>query len=367
MALTDSLDPSKPYSLVSLRLADLPNEVIGSPSLRRLTLVKTLSGAHGLVTEVQQFKEASVTGIRSVDGAIEEFNVPDREAAVLRALEGVPAFDIATRRLALMRIFRDDPIRAALLEDCAALRFDSATRKESEGLTDKYTQALFADVFAESEKGSTQTVADLIGQLVRASASPDPAERKRAKSHLVDIQRRFQLNDISDLIPFLSDFELLVTAIGHYRRCFLDLLPKLELQDAELYTLTLATDPMTSTMLTTVSRYLGQTVILIEKFFVTFDESFDKIVSSAEPQTFNQLQENLQKGYAAIGALLCGWGIRIQAVDEFTQRQRRIPRAAARIGAIREFVCKHLHDGSSDFEDLNKAIDFLHRAFHARG
>jgi hypothetical protein len=230
------------------------------------------------------------------------------------------------------------------LKDCAALQFDSATRKETEGLTDKCTQALFADVFAESEKGSIQTVADLIAHRDKASASPDPAERKRAKSHLLDIQRRFRLNDISDLIPFFSDFELLVTAIGHYRRCFLDLLPHTHMQllDAEIHTLSRATDQTTSTMLTTVSHDLGQTVMWIERFFAAFDESFDTIISSAEPQTFNQLQKNLQRGYAATGALLCGWGLRIQAVDAFMQRQRPTPRAAARIEVVREFVCKHL-------------------------
>jgi hypothetical protein len=364
MPLTDSLDPSKPYSLVSLRLADLPEEVIGSPTLRRLTLVKTLSGAHGLVTEVQQFKEASVTGIRSIDGAIEEFNVGTGEAAVLHVLERVPAFDVATRRLALMRIFRDDPVRASLLEDCAALHFDSATRSETEALTEKYTQALFADVFTESEKGSIKTVADLITHLDKASASANPAERKRAKSHLLDIQRRFQLRDISGLIPFFSDFELLVTAIGHYRRCFLGLLPHMRLLDGDTHSLSRTADQTTTAMLTAVSRYLGQTVTWIERFFVVFDESFDKIIASAEPQTFKRLQENLQRGYAAIGALLCGWGLRIQAVDEFLQRQNRNPRAAVRIAAIREFVCKHLHEGSPDFDDLNKAIGFLREASH---
>jgi len=172
------------------------------------------------------------------------------------------------------------------------------------------------------------------------------------------------LNDVSDILPFFSDFELLVTAIGHYRRCFLDLLPHMELLDAELHALSRTTDQMTTIMLTTVAHYLSQTVIWIERFFAAFDESFDAIISSAEPQTFNQLQKNLQIGYATIGALLCGWGLRIQAVDAFMQRQRSTPRAAARIGVIREFVCKRLHEGDSDFEDLNKAIGFLRKASH---
>jgi hypothetical protein len=362
--LTDSLDPSKPYSLVSLRLGDLPTEIIRSPAFRQLTLVKTLGGEHGLVTEVQQFKEGSVTGIRSIDGAIEEFNIFRDEVVVLRALEGVPAFDIATRRLALTRLFRDDPMRTALIEDCPALQFDSAMRNENEGLTEKYTQALFADVFTDDEKGSIRSVADLIDRLDKASSSAVPAERARAKSHLVDIQQRFQLHDITDLIPFFSDFELLVTAIGHYRRCFLDLLPHMEALDTELRTLSRATDQMTTAMLTSVSRFLRETVDWIQRFFTAFDESFDKIIASAEPQTFNHLQENLQIGYAAIGALLCGWGLRIQAVDAFMQRQRPAPRAAARIGVIREFVCKHLHEGSSDFANLENAIDFLLDASH---
>src|SRR5476651_1472597 len=173
MPLTDALDPSKPYSLVSLRLGDLPTEVIRSPAFRQLTLVKTLGGAQGLITGVQQFKEGSVAGIRSIDGAIEEFDIFKDEAAVLRALEGVPAFDIATRRLALMRIYRDDAVRTSLLEGCAALQFDSATRNENEAPTEKYTQALFADVFTDDEQGSVRNVADLIDRLDKASSSPN--------------------------------------------------------------------------------------------------------------------------------------------------------------------------------------------------
>src|SRR5229473_5793348 len=74
--LTAALDPAKPHSLVSLALGDLPVEIIGSPVLRRLKLVKTLRGKHGLETEVQQFHNESGIGIRSIAAAIREFDVP---------------------------------------------------------------------------------------------------------------------------------------------------------------------------------------------------------------------------------------------------------------------------------------------------
>jgi hypothetical protein len=356
--LTTALDPTKPYSLVSLSLDQLPVEVVGSPVLRRLKLVKTLSGEHGLATEVQQFQEKCGTGVRSIAAAIQEFNLPPGEAAVLQALEKAAAFDIASRRLALLRVFRDDPVRRQLLENCAALRLDHATRQATEALTQKYTQALFANVFTGGPEG-IRTVAELVARLNQVSAHADPAERKRAHAHILNIQQRFQLNDVSDILPFLSDFELLVTAMGYYRQGFVDLVPYMRNLESEVQALSPPDSQMISAMLASVGHHLSQAVIWIERFFQAFDASFDDILSTAQPQTFKQLQENLQRAYGTIGALLCAWGLRIQALHAFTHQQRTPPRPAARIDMIREVVCKHLTGDDFKPEDLGETIDFL--------
>jgi len=356
--LTAALDPANPYSLVSVPLDQLPLEVVGSASLRRLKLVKTLGGEHGLATEIQQFQEKSGTGIRSIAAAIQEFNLPHGEAAVLQALEKAAAFDIASRRLALLRVFRDDPVRRQLLEDCAALRLDHVTRQATEALTQKYTQALFANVFTGGPEG-IRTVAELVARLDQASAQADPAERKRAQAHIRNIQQRFRLNDVSDILPFLSDFELLVTAIGYYRQGFLDLVPYMRNLETEVRSLSPPDNQMISTMLAAVGHHLGQATNWVERFFQAFDGSFDNILSTAEPQTFKQLQENLQSAYATIGALLCAWGLRIQALNAVVHQQRTPPRPAARIDMIRELVCKHLTDDDFKPEDLRGPVDFL--------
>jgi hypothetical protein len=361
--LTDALDPTQRYSLVSLALADLPAEIIASPILRRLKLVKTLSGEHGLVTEVQQFQESSVAAIRSIDGAIQEFNLPKDEAAVLHALQSTAAFDIASRRLALMQIFRDHPVFRPLLEDCAALRFDHATQKAIEPLTRKYTQALFANVFTDGLEG-IRTIGDLVSRLDQLSVHADPVERQRARAHVLNLQQRFRLNDVSDILPFFSDFELLVTAISHYRRCFLDLAPHMRRLEADVHTLSQPDNQLISAMLAMVSRHLSETVASIERFFQAFDASFDAIISTAEPNIFKELQENLQRAYATIGARLCGWGLRVQAMHAFMQQQRRPPSAQARIDIVRQVVCKHLNEGDLDPEDLKDAVAFLRRARH---
>ena len=356
--LTAALDPAKPYSLVSVLLDQLPVEVVGSPALRRLKLVKTLGGEHGLATEIQQYQEKSGTGIRSIAAAIQEFNLPPGEAAVLQALEKAAAFDIASRRLALLRVFRDDPVRRQLLEDCAALRLDQATRQATEALTQKYTQALFANVFTGGPEG-IRTVAELVARLDQVAAHADPAERKRAQAHIRNIQQRFRLSDVSDILPFLSDFELLVTAIGYYRQGFLDLLPHMRSLETEVQSLSPPDNQLISAMLASVSHHLSRAVSWIERFFQAFDASFDNILTTAEPQTFKQLQENLQSAYATIGALLCAWGLRIQALNAFVHQQRMPPRPAARIDMIREVVCKHLTDDDFKPEDLAGPIEFL--------
>jgi hypothetical protein len=350
--LTAALDPAKPSSLVSLPLGDLPVEIIGSPLLRRLKLVKTLRGKHGLDTEVQQFHNDSGIGIRSIAAAISEFNVPEDEAAVLRALRRTAAFDIASRRLALLPEFRNDPIRRRLLEDCAALRFDRATRQATEALTARYTRALFAGVFAGDREGRLNDVA----------ASGDPAGRKRAHAHLRDLQQRFRLNDVGELLGFFGDFELLVTAIGYYRQNFLDLAPHMQRLEMDARALSPPDNRLISDMLATVSDHLCQTLTWIEKFFNAFDASFDDIVSSAEPQTFKQLQEKLQGAYRTIGARLCAWGLRLQAMHAIAQRQHRPPKNLAQIDMIREVVCRHLIQSDLGCEEIDDAIDFLRQA-----
>jgi len=360
--LTDALDPAKPHSLVSLPLADLPVEIIGTPALRRLTLVKTLGGEHGVVTEVQQFREANGTGIRSVASTICEFDVPAEEAAVLHVLEEAAAFDVASRRLALSPIFRDNPERSKLLNESAALRFDPETQKATEGLTQKYTQALFANVFEDCQAG-VQSIADLVARLNQASSDPDPAQRKRVQTHIIYLQQRFQLGDVTDILPFFSDFELLVTAIAYYRQNFLALVPHMRRLEADIPALSQQQqNPLILTMLARVGRHLRQTALWIELFFQTFDASFDDILSGAEPQTFKALQESLQKAYAAIGRLLCGWGLRLQAMQAGTERKRQPPSEVTRINMIRELVCKHLNEDELRPRDLDDAIGFLRQA-----
>jgi hypothetical protein len=327
-----------------------------------LTLVKSLGGEHGVVTEVQQFREANGTGIRSVASTISEFNVPDKEAEVLHVLEEAAAFDIASRRLALSQIFRDNPDGTRLLNDCAALRFDAVTQKATERLTQKYTQTLFANVFAACQ-AEVQSVADLVVCLNRASNDPDPAQRKRVQSHIVYLQERFQLRDVADILPFFSDFELLVTAIAYYRQNFVGLVPHMRRLEADIRALSKQQhNQLNLNMLARVSRHLSQTAILIERFFQAFDASFDNILSAAEPNTFKQLQENLQKAYATIGRLLCGWGLRLQAVQVFTERQRQLASEVTRINMIRELVCKHLREDELHPQDLDDAIGFLRQA-----
>jgi hypothetical protein len=359
--LTAALDPAKPSSLVSLPLGDLPVEIIGSPLLRRLKLVKTLRGKHGLDTEVQQFHNDSGIGIRSIAAAISEFNVPEDEAAVLRALRRTAAFDIASRRLALLPEFRNDPIRRRLLEDCAALRFDRATRQATEALTARYTRALFAGVFAGDREG-IRTIGQLVARLNEVAASGDPAGRKRAHAHLRDLQQRFRLNDVGELLGFFGDFELLVTAIGYYRQNFLDLAPHMQRLEMDARALSPPDNRLISDMLATVSDHLCQTLTWIEKFFNAFDASFDDIVSSAEAQTFKQLQEKLQSAYRTIGARLCAWGLRLQAMHAIAQRQHRPPKNLAQIDMIREVVCRHLIQSDLACEEIDDAIDFLRQA-----
>jgi hypothetical protein len=359
--LTAALDPAKPHSLVSLALGDLPVEIIGSPALRRLKLVKTLRGKHGLETEVQQFHNESGIGIRSIAAAIREFNVPDDEASVLHALRRTASFDIASRRLALLPEFRDDPKRRRLLEESPALRFDRATQQATEAVTARYTRALFADVFAGDRQG-IRSIGQLVARLNAVAASGDPAERKRARAHVRDLQDRFRLNDVGELLRFFGDFELLVTAIGYYRQNFLDLAPHMQRLDMDVRALSPPDIPLISAMLAMVSNHLHHTVTWIEKFFNAFDASFDDILSSAEPQTFKELQEKLQGTYRTIGARLCGWGLRIQAVHAFTQRQNGPVRNLAQIDMIREVVCKHLNPSDLDGDEIDAAIHFLRQA-----
>jgi len=359
--LTEALDPSHPYSLVCLSLSDLPAEVIGTQALRRLKLVKTLGGERGLTTEVQQFQDQSGTGIRSIAATIQEFNLPKGEVAVLRALERATAFDIASRRLALLSVLSDDPVRSRLLEDCAALRLDRASQQATEALTMKYTLALFAGVFTDGQEG-VRSIGQLVARLNRASANADLAERKRAQAHVVHLQQRFQLKDVGDLLRFFGDFELLVTAIGYYRRSFAGLVPHMRQLDVNVRALSPPDDQMTATMLATVSAHLNHAVTKIEQFFDSFDASFDDILSSAEPQTFKRLQENLQRAYGRVGALLCGWGLRLQAVEAFMRRQRMPPKAQAQIDMIREVVCRHLDQSDLNFTEIDDAIRFLREA-----
>ena len=361
--LTDALDPANPYSLVCLPLADLPPEIIGSPSLRRVKLVKSLSGERGLVTEVQQFQESSVTGVRSIEGAIREFHLPKEEALTLLALRGVAAFDIASRRLALMRLFHDDPARGQLIEDCAALRFDPDTRQKTEALTRKYTQALFANIFTDNPEG-VRSVGELVARLDKLAASSDVAERKRAQAHVLHIQQRFRLQNVGDILPFFSEFELLATAIAHYRGCYLDLVPHMQQLHADLRALNQPEHELNAIMLAQVAHSLGEARSLIENFFQAFDTSFDAIVSSAEPDTFKCLQEYLQGAYAAIGTLLCSWGLRLQAAFAFTQ-QRRSLTPTSRIDMIREVICKHLNERGAGIGALSHATAFLRDAKHA--
>jgi hypothetical protein len=314
-----------------------------------------LRGKHGLETEVQQFHNESGIGIRSIAAAIREFDVPDGEAAVLHALRRTASFDIASRRLALLPEFRDDPMRRRLLEESAALRFDRATQQATEALTARYTRALFADVFAGDRQG-IRSIGQLVARLNAVAASGDPAERKRARAHVRDLQHRFRLNDIGELLRFFGDFELLVTAIGYYRQNFLDLAPHMQRLDMEVRALS------HSPMLATVSDHLHHTVTWIEKFFNAFDASFDDILSSAEPPTFKQLQEKLQGTYRTIGARLCAWGLRIQAMHAFTQRQSGPVRNLAQIDMIREVVCKHLNPSDLDGDEIDEAIHFLRQA-----
>jgi hypothetical protein len=359
--LTAALDPANPQSLVSLSLGDLPVEILASPVLRRLKLVKTLRGSRGLETEVQQFHNESGIGIRSIAAAIREFSVAEDEAAVLHALRRAAAFDIASRRLALLPVFRDDPLRRRLLEESAALRFDGATRQATEALTARYTRALFAGVFAGDSDG-IRSIGQLVGRLNAVAAGGDAAERKRAQAHVRHLQQRFRLNDIGELLRFFGDFELLVTAIGYYRQNFLDLAPHMRRLDMDVRALSPPDIPLISTMLATVSDHLDQTVTWIEKFFNAFDASFDDILSTAEPQTFKQLQEKLQGTYRVIGGRLCAWGLRLQAMHAATQRQSGPMRNLAQIDLIREVVCKHLHPTDLDGAEIDEAIHFLRRA-----
>jgi hypothetical protein len=359
--LTAALDPAKPQSLVSLALGDLPVEIIGSPALRRLTLVKTLRGKDGLETEVQQFHNESGIGIRSIPAAIREFNVPEDEASVLQALSRTASFDIASRRLALLPEFRNDPRRRRLLEQSAALRFDRATQQATEALTARYTRALFADVFAGEREGM-RSIGQLVARLNAVAAAGDPAERRRAQAHVRDLQQRFRLNNIGELLCFFGDFELLVTAIGYYRQNFLDLAPHMRRLDMDVRALPAADNPLISAMLAMVSDHLHQTMTWIERFFSAFDASFDDILSSAEPQTFKQLQEKLQSTYRTIGARLCAWGLRLQALHASSQRRRRPVGSLAQIDLIREVICKHLDRRDLDSHEIDEAIHFLRKA-----
>jgi hypothetical protein len=130
------------------------------------------------------------------------------------------------------------------------------------------------------------------------------------RPHIVHLQQRFQLKDVGDLLRFFGDFELLVTAIGYYRRSFAGLAPHMRQLDVNVRALSPPDDRMTATatMLATVSAHLNHAVTKIEQSFDSFDASFDDILSSAQPQTFKRLQESLQRAYGRIGALLCGWG-----------------------------------------------------------
>jgi hypothetical protein len=357
----DALDPANPYSLVSLPLGDLPVEIIGLPVLRRLTLVKTLAGQNGLVTEVQQFSEAIGTGIRSIGSTIQEFSVSPGEAAVLMALGRAASFDLASRRLALARLFREDPIRSKLLDDCPALRFDQATRKATEGLTQRYTKALFAHVFNE-DSAEIRSIADLVARLDRASSDPDPTQRQRVQTHIVRLQEQFRLPTVADILPFLSEFELFVTAIGHYRQNFLALVPHMQRLEKTIQDLSQPDNQMISRMLDRLSRHLGQTMSSIERFFDAFDSSFDGILATAVPETFKQLQESLQRAYATIGRLLCAWGLRLQALQNSADRQRRPLNHAAQLDIIRELICKQLNDDDLHPRDLQDAIAFLKQA-----
>lgn len=178
---------------------------------------------------------------------------------------------------------------------------------------------------------------------------------------MLHMQQRFQLNDVSDRLPFFSEFELLVTAIGHYRRCYLDLVPHMQRLQAELRALAEPDSERNAAMLAQVARSLGQTMSLVETFFQAFDVSFDAIVSNAEPRTFRLLHEYLQGAYATIGVLLCGWGLRLQALSASTQR-RRSPTGFARTDVIREVVCKHLDQSHADIGALRYATEFLRQA-----
>jgi hypothetical protein len=153
-----------------------------------------------------------------------------------------------------------------------------------------------------------------------------------------------------------------VTAIGYYRQNFLDLAPHMRRLDMDVRALVPSDNQLISAMLDSVSEHIHQTLSSIERFFNAFDASFDDILSSAEPQTFTQLQEKLQSTYRTIGARLCAWGLRLQAMHEATQRRHRPPGHLAQIDMIREVICKHLNRSDLDPHEIDEAIRFLRRA-----
>ncbi len=357
-----AIDPLDPHSLVALPLGGLPEEIINTPAFRKLLMVKTLSGRNGVATELQQFKEKGAgVGIRGIDDAIREFEATANDRMVLQALEKVAGLDIASVRQVLIRIYRNDTERLNLIDSCDALRFDRATRKENERWTRRYINSLFAEIFRESS--DIKTTGELVLALDDAYSSEDPKRRKVAREHLQILQNKFKLGGEDEIVPFLTDFELLASAVSYYRRYYAEMQPLMREFREDLVRLEATANPFSRGMLSTVNRHLAKTMDHFERFFRTFDDCFEVVIGDVRPNTFKELQATLQRAYSQLGALLCGWGLRLQAWHEYGQTHRNAG-AHSRIDMVREYVCKYLYENYPNPEDLDEHIDFLKT--HAR-